>query len=140
MTTDAAHDAPPPWPAVVIEVVASLVATGAVVLIFLNYVGAHLTFFGDPVSIDQQEVNAYWMLVATLAASVVATSAAAAWRGARRAFAWHVAVAVAGVLVAVAFPVTEAGPVREPAQVEPADPYVGPVCRSGGDSNECVGG
>ena len=138
-----------PRTAAVVEIVASLVASGTVVLIVLHYVGVHLTFFGAPVVIREDDVQRYWVLVSVLAAAMLVSVAAAGWRRARGSFVWHGVVAVAGVLVATTFPVTEVGELpdqSDPAWSErpepsaPSDPVGGAVCRSGGDSDECVGG
>jgi len=94
-----------------VEVLASLVTLGAIGAVFLNYVGAHLAFFGDPVVIDDQEVHGYWTCVAILGVSVTVTFGAAALRGATRAYFWHLAVAVVAVASALLFSVTQAGPV-----------------------------
>jgi hypothetical protein len=94
-----------------VEVFASLVTMGAIGAVFLNYVGAHLTFLGDPVVIDEQEVRGYWTCVAVLGVSVTVTFVAATLRGARRAYYWHLAVALIAVASALLFSVTQAGPV-----------------------------
>ena len=126
----------------VVELIAALVAVGAIAAVFLNYVGAHLAFFGDEVVIDDEEVRYYWTGVAVLGASVVATLVAAALRGARRAYLWHVPVALLAIAVALLFSVTQAGPVERerPAQPEPSHTPAGRACHSGGDSHECAGG
>jgi hypothetical protein len=125
-----------------VELVASLVTLGAMGAVFLNYVGAHLTFFGDEVVIDDEEVRYYWTGVAVLGVSVLATLAAAALRGARRAYLWHIPVALVAVAAALLFSVTQAGPVEreQPAQPEPSHTPAGRACHSGGDSHECPGG
>ena len=94
-----------------VEVIASLVALGAMVAVFLNYVGAHLAFFGDSVVIDDEEVRYYWIGVSVLGVSVVTTLVAATLRGAKRAFLWHLPVALVAIAVALLFSVTRAGPV-----------------------------
>jgi hypothetical protein len=125
-----------------VEVIAALVALGAIGAVFLNYVGAHLTFFGDPVVIDEEEVRNYWIGVSVLGVSVAATLLAATLRGATRAYWWHLPVALVAVMVAVLFSVTQAGPIEpeQPARQRPSDAPAGTVCHSGGDSHECVGG
>lgn len=136
-----------PWQPAVAEVLASLVATGAMVLIPLHYVGVHLTFFGAPVVIREEDVRTYWLLVGVLALGVVASFGAARWRRARASFAWHAVVAGVGVLAALAFSVTEAGPAQEwpgplwPERSAPSEPpHPSFACHSGGSSDECVGG
>ena len=125
-----------------VELIASLVALGAMGAVFLNYVGAHLAFFGDEVVIDDEEVRYYWTGVAVIGVSVVATLVAAALRGATRAYLWHVPVALLAIGVALLFSVTQAGPVdhEQPAHREPSHAPAGRACHSGGDSHECPGG
>jgi len=94
-----------------VELIASLVAVGAIGAVFLNYVGAHLAFFGDEVVIDDEEVRYYWTGVAVLGVSVLSTFVAAALRGAKRAYLWHLPVALVAVMSAALFAVTQVGPV-----------------------------
>lgn len=136
-----------PWQPVAAEVFASLVATAAVILIPLHYVGVHLTFMGAPVVVDDEDVRFYRVLVGVLALAVLASFAAAAWRRAKASFIWHAVVAVVGVLAALAFSVTEVGPAQEwpgplwPERSAPSDEsHPTSVCHSGGDSDGCVGG
>jgi hypothetical protein len=134
-----------PWQAAALEVAASLVAAGAVVMIPLHYLGARLTFFGAEAVIHEEDVRFYWTLVGVLAVAVGASFAGALWRQAGRAFGWHVLLAVAGVAVALGFSVTEAGPAQDlrrddTVKEEPAGRPGGSACHSGGDSDECVGG
>ncbi|HET9423503.1 MAG TPA: DUF6234 family protein [Nocardioides sp.] len=125
-----------------VETIASLIALGAMGAVFLNYMGAHLTFFGDPVVIDDEEVRNYWIGVSVLGVSLLAALVAGSLRGARRSFLWHVPVALVAVAVALLFSVTQAGPVGrgQPVQPEPTNPPAGRACHSGGDSHECPGG
>jgi hypothetical protein len=125
-----------------VEVLASLVTLGAIGAVFLNYVGAHLAFFGDPVVIDEQEVRSYRTCVAVLGVSVVAALVVASLRGAKRSFLWHVPMALVAVAVALLFSVTQAGPVvhEQPGQRDSTDTPSGHACHSGGDSHECPGG
>ena len=125
-----------------VEVLASLLAVGAMAAVFLNYVGAHLAFFGDQVVIDEEEVRYYWIGVAVLSLSVLTTLVAANLRGAKRSFLWHIPVALVAVGVALLFSVTRAGPVEpeQPTQPAPSQAPAGRACHSGGDSNECPGG
>jgi len=95
-----------------VELIASFVAIGAIGAVFLNYVGAHLAFFGEEVVIDDEEVRYYWIGIAVLCVSVIATFVAAALRGAKRAYFWHLPVAFVAVISAILFAVTKAGPVR----------------------------
>ena len=94
-----------------VELIASFVAIGAIAAVFLNYVGAHLAFFGEEVVIDDEEVRYYWTGVAVLGVSIIATFVAAALRGAKRAYFWHLPVAFVAVMSAALFAVTQAGPV-----------------------------
>ena len=144
-----AQDATPrttraPWQAVVLEVTAALVAAGAVVLFPLHYVGARLAFLGDEAVIHDENVRFYWILVGVLAVAVVTSLATALRRRGGKAFAWHVLVAVAGLVMATGFSVTEAGPVRDvdraPLERVRPDQPGGSACHSGGDSDECLGG
>ena len=128
------------WLPGVVEFLASLVTVGAIGAIFLNFVGAHLTFFGDPVDIDEEEVRFYWIAASVLGTSVFAAFAAAWRRGATKAYIWHSSTALVGLIVALAFAVTQTGPPQSP-QPEPKQPRpFGSVCHSGGDNHECVGG
>ena len=134
-----------PWQAVALEVIASLLALGAVVLIPLHYVAARLAFLGDQAVIDADEVRFYWTLVGILAVAVIASFAGALWRRGRKTFAWHTLVAVLGVAAALAFSVTATGSVSElgrddPTEREQRDRPGGSGCHSGGDSDGCVGG
>ena len=134
-----------PWQAVALEVTASLLASGAVVLFPLHYVAARLAFLGDQAVIHGEDVRFYWTLVGVLVVAVVASFAGALWRRGRKAFAWHGLVAVLGVAAVLAFPVTKAGPVddldrKDVAEREDRDRPAGSVCHSGGDSDECLGG
>jgi hypothetical protein len=125
-----------------VEALASLVTLLAIGAVFLNYVGAHLAFLGDPVVIDEQDVRNYWIGVAVLGVSVVAALVVASLRGAKRSFLWHVPMALVAVVVALLFSVTQAGPVEheQPAQRDRTDAPTGHACHSGGDSQECPGG
>ena len=107
--------------------------------VFLNYVGAHLAFFGDEVVIDEEEVRYYWIGVAVLGVSVLTTLVAANLRGAKRSFLWHIPVALVAVAVALVFSVTRVGPVEreQPTQPEPSHTPAGRACHSGGDGHEC---
>jgi hypothetical protein len=134
---DAHNEAQQDWKPGATELVASIVTVGVIAAIFLNYVGAHLTFFGDPVVIDAEEVRNYWIAVAVLATSVLASFAAAFWRRASKSFVWHSIMALTGLFVAAAFAVTQTGP---PASPQPEPPPPGSACHSGGDSSECLGG
>jgi hypothetical protein len=134
-----------PWRAVALEVTASLLAAGAVVMIPLHYFGARVTFLGAEAVIHHEDVHFYWTLVGVLAVAVIASFAGALWRRGNKAFASHILIAVAGVVVASAFSVTEAGPVQDldlddPVKQEQPDHPGSSVCHSGGDSDECVGG
>jgi len=82
----------------------------AIAAIFLNYIGAHLTFFGEPVDIDPEAVRFYWIAVAVLVAGLAASFGAAARRRARKSYAWHSLMAAIGTVVAVGFAVTQTGP------------------------------
>ena len=133
-----------PWQAVVAEVLTSLTAAGVVVLIPLHYLLVRMTFFGAPTVIHDDDVQKYWMLVGALAVAVVASFAAARWRRGRKTYAWHVFVAVVGVVMAAEFSVAESGPVdhldRHPVHQDRQESPGGSACHSGGDSDECVGG
>jgi hypothetical protein len=123
----------------ILEALASTTAIVTIVALGLNWFGAHLTFFGAPVVIDDEDVRNYWVLVAVLAVSQLATWVGAARRGAGKAWILHTIVAGTGLVAALLFAVTEAGPVQD--QPEPSQPtHTGPVCYSGGDSDECPGG
>ena len=128
------------WKPQLIEAVASLTTLAAIAAIFLNYIGSHLTFFGEPVDIDPEEVRFYWIAVAVLAAGLVASFGAATWRRARKSYVWHSLMAAVGLVVAGGFAVTQTGPPVSP-EPEPREPArYGSACHSGGDSDDCVGG
>ncbi len=99
------------WPAVVLELLGSVVAAFALLSLPLHYIWTRVTFFGDAAVVHADDVRSYWTLVAALTVGVVASFAGALWRGGRKAFAWHAIVAVLGLVAALAFPVTQAGPV-----------------------------
>jgi hypothetical protein len=110
-----------------------------VVALAANWFSAHLTFFGDPVVIDDDEVRNYWVIVGLLAASQLGTWLGAARRGARGAWVWHALVALVCLAAAFLFAVTAAGPVID--EPEPTPPsHTGPLCYSGGDARGCPGG
>lgn len=134
-----------PWQAVALEVTASVLAVGAVVLFPLHHVAARLAFLGDQAVIHEEDVRLYWTLVGVLAVAVVASFAGALWRRGRKALAWHGLVAVLGAVAALAFSVTETGSVAElergdTAQQGDRDRPANAVCHSGGASDECLGG
>lgn len=134
-----------PWQAVALEVTASLLAAGAVLMIPLHYFAARVTFFGAEAAIYEENVRFYWILVGVLATAVIASFAGALSRRGSNAFAWHILITVLGVTVALAFPVTKAGPVEDldrndPVKQEQRDRSGNWLCHSGGDSDECVGG
>jgi Family of unknown function (DUF6234) len=122
-----------------LEGLGSATAVLAIVALALNWFGAHLTFFGAPVVIDDEYVRNYWVLVGVLTLSELVTWVGAVRRRARAAWVWHSVVALTGLVAAVLFAVTTAGPVVD--QPEPSPPsYTGPRCYSGGGSHECPGG
>ena len=127
-------------PAVVLEGLGSVIAITAIVALAMNWFGAHLTFFGEPVVIDEEQVRHYWVAVGGLAVGQLATWVGAALRGARVAWGLHALVAVAGASAAMLFAVTSAGPVDDQGPERPRPAYTGPMCHSGGDSDECPGG
>ncbi len=112
----------------------------AIVAVFLNYVAAHLSFFGQPVLIDPEDMRNYWVCVSGLVLSVLASFAVAWWRGATKSFVWHSIMALIGLIVSVLFAVTQTGAPVSPQPEPPQPPPSGSVCHSGGDSSECVGG
>ena len=99
------------WPAVVLELSASVVAAFALGSLPLHYVWSRVAFFGDQAVVHADDVRTYWTLVAGLAAGAVASFAGALWRRGRRAFVWHALVAILGLMAALAFSVTQVGPV-----------------------------
>lgn len=114
-------------------------------MIPLHYLAVRVTFFGAEAVIHQEDVRFYWLLVGVLAGAVVASFAGALARRGSRSFAWHILITVLGVAVSLAFSVTTTGPVEDldrddPVRQEQPDRPGSPVCHSGGDSDECVGG
>jgi hypothetical protein len=124
----------------VLEGLGSVIAIGAMVALAVNWLGAHLTFFGEPLVIDEDYVRHYWVIVGLLAMAQLATWVGAVVRGARMAWSWHALVAMAGVTAAILFAVTSAGPVDDQKPEPPRPTYTGPRCYSGGDSRACPGG
>ena len=124
------------------ETAGSVTAVLAAAAMFVNYVGAHLSFFGEAPVVNSEAVRAYWFLVAALSVGLVAALVGAGWRRARWAWAWHLVVVLTGVGSAVLFSVTTAGPVYDdPPPGPPSSSGPGaPGCHSGGDSNGCPGG
>jgi hypothetical protein len=100
-----------PWPAVVLELLGSVVAAFVLVSLPLHFLSTRVTFFGDQAVVHADDVRTYWTLVAALTVGVVASFAGALWRGGRKAFWWHTPVAILGLAAALAFAVTQAGPV-----------------------------
>ncbi len=136
---------PAPWQATALEVVSSLVAAVMLLAIPFHYADVHVTWMSsEPVIIYAEDVHRYWWWVTLLAVGVVGSFIGAWWRHGNKAFAWHILVAVVGVVLALAFSVTEAGNVedldRQPAPQEQTDPPSNSACHSGGDSKDCVGG
>jgi hypothetical protein len=128
----------PVWPSVV-EVLGSVTAVAMVGALVLNWLSVYLVFFGIDVVVEPEDVRNYWVIVAVLALSEVATFAGAALRPARGAWVWHVLVAGLGAVAAVLFSVTTVGPVNDqPAPPQPR--YTIPECHSGGDASGCPGG
>ncbi len=125
-----------------VETTGSVVALLAAGAIFVNFVGAHLAFFGEAPVIDSEAVRMYWVLVAALTVGLVASLVGAGWRRARWAWSWHVVVVLVGIGSAVAFSVTTAGPVEQelPSQSPTSSGPGAPGCHSGGDSSGCPGG
>jgi peptidoglycan/LPS O-acetylase OafA/YrhL len=125
-----------------LEPLAAVVSVLLVVALGLNWLAAHLTFFGEPVDIDEEYVRNYWVLGALLAASLLATWVSAARREARGAWVWHGLVALAALAAALVFAVTTAGPVQDDPPDPPPSPSGpgAPGCHSGGDSSGCPGG
>jgi Family of unknown function (DUF6234) len=123
----------------VLEGMASVVAVVAICGLFVNWFGAHLALFGEPVVIHAEDVRNYWTILGVLVASVPLTFVLAGLRRAPRAWGWHLVVAGLGAVAAIAFAVTSTGtPTDEP---EPSPPHrSGPLCYSGGDNTGCPGG
>ena len=130
------------WLPGAVETTGSVVAVLAAAAIFVNFVGAHLSFFGEAPVIDSEAVRTYWFLVAALTLGLVASLVGAGWRQARWAWSWHLVVVLVGIGSAVLFSVTTAGPVGDdPPPRPPSSSGPGaPGCHSGGDSNGCPGG
>jgi hypothetical protein len=123
----------------ILEAFGSVTAVGAIGALFLNWLGAHLTFFGDPVVIDPAQVQRYWIILSVLVVSVASTFAGAGRRRAGTAWIWHLLVAGVGAVAAVLFAVTQTGTSHDDPAPSPAR-HTGPLCYSGGDSTGCPGG
>jgi hypothetical protein len=139
------HGRRTPWPAVALEVLAAVVAVVALVLIPLHYAAVRVTFLGAEAVIHEENVLFHWVLRGVLTVAVLASFALALRRRGGKALLWYAVVAVAGLVVASTFSVTETGPVQDRPRdagrhQPPPDPPGSAVCHSGGDSDECVGG
>lgn len=97
--------------AVVLELLGSVVAAFVLASLPLHFLSTRVTFFGDQAVVHADDVRTYWTLVAALTVGVVASFAGAWWRGGRKAFWWHGTVAILWLVAALAFPVTQTGPV-----------------------------
>ena len=121
------------------EAFGSVTAVGAIGALFLNWLGAHLTFFGESVVIDEAQVRRYWIVLGVLVVSVAGSFLAAARRKAGGAWLWHLLVAGAGGAAALLFAVTQTGTPQDDPAPPPAR-HTGPLCYSGGDNTGCPGG
>ena len=119
---------------------ASLTTVAATGWIFMNYVGAHLSFFGDPVVIYQESVTKYWVGLAAFGCSMLVAFVAAWRREANGAFIWHAGTALVGLIVSFAFAVTQTGIPQQPPPPDLPEQRGNSVCHSGGDSDGCIGG
>ena len=126
----------------VIEVAASLTAWLAMGGLLSNKLDSSVAFFGESPEVHPVHVTAYhhWLLVlglAVLVTFVASGSRRGHSRGRGGAHAWHGFVLLAAALSAALFHVSlptavEHSPLQHHQE--------GPVCYSGGDSAECVGG
>jgi hypothetical protein len=121
------------------EALCSVTAVGAIGELFLNWLGAYLTFFGEPVVIDEAQVRRYWIVLGVLVVSVAGSFVAAARRKAGGAWPWHLLVAAAGAAAALLCAVTQTGTPHDDPAPPPAQ-HTGPLCYSGGDNTGCPGG
>ncbi|WP_121253756.1 hypothetical protein [Nocardioides ferulae] len=133
-----------PWQARFVEATGTVAVVGATLLLPLHYLGTRVTFFGAAAVVHAEDVRFYWALVGVLTVAVASSFAGALWRRqGDRHLPRHVTLAILGAAAAVAFSVTESGPVQELDRDDPAGqlpPGHDSVCHSGGDSAECAGG
>lgn len=136
---DEADQRPMIWMAGLVEAAASLLALFSMGALLINKAEVTVAFLGTTPTVTSENVSTYQHWLTTLAGAVVVSFGAALWRtgSAGRSLYWHGLVLLAGVLSAVAFHVAlESGA----PDLEPVRDRSGPVCHSGGDSEECVGG
>jgi len=120
---------------ILLEVAGALVAPGAIVFLFFNWLDVYLVFFGETAVVTPEAVRSYQVAVGAGILGTVLALAGSTWRGRgapRRTVWWHGLVALVGLAAAVVFHVGVDTP--DPAP----EPPPGPVCYSG--SNDCPGG
>ncbi len=138
MTVDAPREPVRPWLGAV-EAALSLTTVGVVLWLPIHHLGAYWCLTAECPAPSQEEIRTYRLLAGGLATGIVATFTVAALRRARWAFAWHVAVALAGAASAVLFvvPAVDWGDVAREDPPPPNPDYV--PCYSG-PPNDCPGG
>ncbi|MCG8153855.1 hypothetical protein GUY44_25495, partial [Pimelobacter simplex] len=128
---------PPPLLAA-LEMLASLGAVVVIVLLPLQYLGAHLCAWGECAVPGPDEIRTFRVLAGVLAVAVVTTLALAVRRRARLAVAGHAVVGVVGLVAALVFamPGIDWAGLRQDEPPARNPDYV--PCYSGSD--DCVGG
>ncbi len=119
------------------EAATSILAAALVLWLPLHHVGVYFCL-GECPGPTAEDIATYRVLVGLLAGLIVASFGLAVVRRARWAWAWHVTLAVAGVLSAAVFAV----PTVDWADLLRPDPpsYDGGVPCHSGPPNDCPGG
>lgn len=130
---------PRTWLVGLVEAAASLTALFAITALLANKADATIGLLGTAPVVTKGNVTTYHDWLPVLLAAVVTTFVAALYRKgpSSRWLYWHGLVLTAGLFSAVAFHVALPAP---PSDRIPVHQPAGPVCRSGGDNRECVGG
>lgn len=134
----AAHDRRRSDHARVVEVVGLLGGTVLVVVLFWQYLGVYLTFYGDPVTVTPADGTRY-LVTAIACVTLLLAGTGAAVVGEHR---WVTALGFAILTVGLASAFVLAVP-QDRWAVDQVPQAPGPEyhpCRSGGDSDECLGG
>lgn len=121
----------------VVEKVASVGSVLAIILVFYNFLGAYLCFFGATCTPDAQQITTYRVLAVVTLLLVVVTIGSAVRNRRRWVFLWHGLVAVVAVAALVLFAVPQ---VRRGDSVPQVTTFEnGEQCYTGG-TGFCQGG
>ncbi|MBU2696277.1 DUF6234 family protein [Pimelobacter sp. 30-1] len=121
-----------------LELLASLAAVIVVVLMPLQFIGAHLCAWGECSVPGAEEIRTYRLMVLVLVVAVTTTLTLSVRRRAHVAVAGHAVVGLVGLAVALVFamPTIDWADLRREEPPAPNPDYV--PCYSG--SGDCVGG